>query len=69
MTLVGAQTQGGQVSLITGPTNFVNGVMMRIVDLVLEGNVKKAKVSNVLCFIANKPVMRGRLNVKKVKTL
>ncbi|KAL5247722.1 hypothetical protein ACHWQZ_G019566 [Mnemiopsis leidyi] len=43
MTLVGAQTQGGQVSLITGPTNFVNGVMVRIVDLVLEGNSRKAK--------------------------
>ena len=57
MTLVGAQTQGNQVSLITGPTNFVNGVMVRIVDLVLQGNVRKAKVSNVKHCIGNEPFM------------
>ena len=44
MTLVGAQTQGAQVALITGPTNFINGVMVRIIDLVLRGDIKKAKV-------------------------
>jgi len=44
MTLVGAQTQGAQVSLITGPTNFINGVMVRIVELVLRGDIRKAKV-------------------------
>ena len=44
MTLVGAQTQGAQVALITGPTNFINGVMVRIVELVLRGDIKKAKV-------------------------
>ena len=47
MTVVGAQTQGDQVSLITGPTNFLNGVMVRIVDLVLCGDIRKAKVGHL----------------------
>ena len=47
MTVVGAQTQGDQVSLITGPTNFLNGVMVRIVNLVLCGDIRKAKVGHL----------------------
>ena len=44
MALVGAQTEGNEVSFITGPTNFANGLMTRIVNLVLQGDVIKAKV-------------------------
>ena len=48
MTLMGAQTQGNDVAFITGPTNFANGQMMKIVDLVLQGNMEKAKVGEIL---------------------